>query len=292
MRMKSVHNLILIFTAVTMVSIAQAAQVESVENTFNCYAEYLKARGLLEQNFHTDPFVGNFQLCEATVTAASQMQLTTIREKFMKVESLKDSVDCVVDRLRTSMYNDFQLLKEVLEETRLLKDEEKISQLKEVTKVLKMLSTDSVQFCLRIRDFSETYDIMFDKDEEEDLVGDYCVRQHVLEKGLIDTNLYKVDLNPANITTQNIECDKIISSELKQLEGGIRLHESSKLFGSEQIECVIRMYHKNDYFSRVMAIGVLGELNLTEDQKKLEKEKFLKKIINLSEQMPDCFQRP
>lgn len=283
--MKNVLNIILIFIGVTTIS---AAQVETVENTFNCYAEHLKGQGLLEQTFQTDPFEGDFILCEATVKAASEMQLSAIREKFIKIESVKDSVDCVIESLNNSRFIDLELLKQVFEETQLINDESKLIKLKEVSNILKKLSTESVEICLKSRELRDTFDIMLDKDDEEDLVGDFCARQHVLEKGLIDTNRYKVILNPSNIKTENIKCDEIITAEFKQLEDGIRLHEGSKMLKSEQIECIIGMYHKNDYFSKVMAVGVLGELNLSEEQKQQERETFVKSILNLTVQMSDC----
>lgn len=272
-------------------SSARAAEVETMENTFNCYSDYLKRHGVLEQSHESEPFNGESILCETVLSTTVEGIYSALFNEFSKNEELKNAAGCIVGKLRKSKWSDLDLLEQVYDISDMLSDDIKKAKIRELKQFQAKISGDAVVACLADREFGELFDQIFEKEDQEDFVGDYCARKFAVENNLVDTKIYYVNPNPNNIITKEIKCDVLIKEHLKEAEVELRQHLLKDMKeNSRKVDCLVKKYHDNHYFNKTLAVGLLGELNITEEQKNLERKKFIASMIKITEILMDCSQ--
>lgn len=151
--------------------------------------------------------------------------------------------------------------------------------------------------CLSEKEFGELFNSIIantTQDEEEpksdeDLVSDYCARKYGTENNLINTAEYKVNVNPTDIITTYIQCDVVNNKHFEEAETELRDHLLNDVGVVEnKVDCYMQKYHDNHYFDKTLAIALLGELNLTEEQKQRERKKFIDTMVNITRVIAEC----
>lgn len=107
----------------------------------------------------------------------------------------------------------------------------------------------------------------------------YCIKKHVINHHLIDTGVFKVDLNPAGIDVEGLDCDEMIkkrmpdvNEQILQLVNGPFLPADSS---EAQLECAVKKYDELKFVENYMVIMVLGQqFDHTDEQKSEERRKF------------------
>lgn len=279
-------NFLLILIVARLV---QAAEVESMENTFNCYAEYLKRHGLLGSDYKSDPFNGEAELCDIVLSSTTAGVYSALLEEFSQVDEFKSSAECIVEGLRKAKWSDLDIKEQVYEFMDTLSAEEKAAKIQELKLLQGRISSEAIISCMADKEFGELFEQIFRKDEQEDFGGDYCARAYVVDNQLVDTNIYKIELNPKNLKTQEIQCGEIIYKNFKAAEEELREHLLKDVGeNSEKVECFIKQYHQHRYFNKTLAIELLGEINISNDRKLIEKESFIKFMIEVTKTLSKC----
>ena len=271
-----------------IVSSGQCADVETVENSFNCYADYLKHHGLLEKSFDSEPFNGEPFLCEVVLTTTVETVYKDLLAEFTKNEELKEAASCIVESLRSAKWSDLDIKERVIDISE-LSDDEKATMIREIKKLQAKISSDSMVLCMADKEFGELFEQIYKKDDQEDFVGDYCAKVYGLNNKLIDTSLNVVELNPHKIKTEKINCNAINKQHFEQAEKELKEHllkEIGENLG--KVDCLIKKYHDNHYFNRTLAIELLSELNISEEQKKNEKTKFIETMEKITQELLEC----
>jgi hypothetical protein len=283
--MWDILNFLVIFIVCSAV---QSADVETAENSFNCYADYLKHHGLLEKSFESEPFNGESYLCEVVLSTTVETVYTDLLKEFSKNEELKDAAGCIVDNMRKAKWSDLDIKERVIDISE-LDDDVKLKMIFEIKRLQEKISSESIVSCLAEKEFGGLFEEIFRKDDQEDFVGDYCARVYAVDNKLIDTNVNSIVLNPHNIKTDEVNCDVINKQHFDHAEKELKEHLLKDIGeNAGKAECLIKKYHDNHYFNRTLAIEFLGELNISEEQKKEEKSKFIEIMIKITKELSDC----
>lgn len=283
--MKNILKFLVIFVVVLSV---QSADVETMENSFNCYADYLKHHGLLEKDFDSEPFNGESHLCEVVLSTTVETVYTDLLAEFTKNEEFKEAAGCIVENLRKAKWSDLDIKERVIAISE-LSDDEKVSMIREIKKLQAKISSDSIVSCLAEKEFGGLFEQIYLKDDQEDFVGDYCAKVYGVNNKLIDTSVNFVDLNPHKINTEKINCNAINKQHFEQAEKELKEHLLKDIGENPgKVDCLMRKYHDNHYFNKTLAIEFLGELNISEEQKKKEKSKFIETMAKITRELAEC----
>lgn len=247
---------------------------------------------MLESTFLSEPFDGKSFVCEIILSSTVNGVYSELLEEFSKNAELKNAASCIVENLRVSKWSDLDLKEQIYEVSELLTKPERDQKIRDIRSQKENISDSAIVSCLAEREFGELFDSIFGnvtQDDEEDFVGDYCARKYGIENGLIDRNEYNVQLNTKNISTVNIDCDKVNESHFLGAESELRKHLLLDVGESQdKVDCYIKKYHDNHYFDNTLTIALLSELNVTEAQRHQEKNKFVKKMINITKVISEC----
>lgn len=263
----------------------------SIENTYNCYADYLKRHGIIEDHFKSQPFDGEEILCEMILESTVNRVYAELYKEFSANENFKTSAGCIVTSLRNSKWSDLDIKEQIYVVSDLLTVPEKQLKILEIKQQQEKISGDAIFSCLSEKEFGELFDSIINNTtfDEDDLVGDYCARKYGVENNLIDTNEYEIDLNPKNIITTYIQCDVVNRKHFDDAENELRNHllNDAKL-KEEKVNCYMKKYHENHYFDKTLAVALLGELKLNDEQRERERKKFLATMINITRFISEC----
>lgn len=263
----------------------------SIENTYNCYADYLKRHGIIEDNFESQPFDGQEVLCEMILESTVNRVYAELYKEFSANENFKTSAGCIVKSLRDSKWSDLDIKEQIYEVSDLLTLPEKQLKILEIKQQQEKISGDAIFSCLSEQEFGELFDSIISNAtfDDDDLVGDYCARKYGIENNLIDTNEYEVNLNPSNIITTYIQCDVVNRKHFDDAESELRKHLlTDAKVDEEKVNCYMKKYHENHYFDKTLAVALLGELKLNDQQRERERKKFLTTMINITRIISEC----
>lgn len=134
-------------------------------------------------------------------------------------------------------------------------------------------------------DFGEMFDDDKNSSDNLELYEQYCIRKFVIDNDLIDLSIYNVTLNPTNLNVTGIECESMI-------ENGFELGLTTALHGKhyqltpEQKECIGDKLRHKKFYKQMLRTMVIKELQLTEEQAAIERPKFIRFMVDLTEEIP------
>lgn len=296
--LKNIFWVLLLSAIVVVKSEETINETISMENTFNCYADYLKRHGVLDEGFESSPFDGESFLCEMILQTTVNRVYEELYHEFSINENFKDAAGCIVESLKSSKWSDLDIKEQVYEVSNLLTQPEKEQKIREIKRLQEKISGNAILQCLSEKEFGELFNTIIsnsthEEDEEdksdEDLVGDYCARKYGIDNKLIDSNEYQINVNPTNIITTYVQCDVVNQKHFDDAEEELRNHLLTNVgIGEEKVDCYMQKYHDNHYFDKILTIALLGELNLDETQKQREKKKFIETMVNITRVIADC----
>lgn len=262
-----------------------------LSNTYNCYTDYLKRHGIIDHHYKSQPFDGEDFLCEMILESTVNRVYAELYHEFSSNIDFKDSAECIVDNLRDSKWSDLDIKEQIYEVSDLLTFPEKEHKILEIKKQQEQISSEAVLSCLSEKEFGELFDsiIANSTNDDEDLVGDYCARNYGIENKLINLNEYKINLNPKGIVATYIQCDVVNKKHFDDAEQELRNHLlNDENVPEDKVNCYMKKYHDNHYFDRTLAIALLGELNLSEEQRERERKNFVTAMINITRVISEC----
>lgn len=110
---KLVKILMLLLSAAAVKSDKNKSETVSMANTFNCYAEYLKRHGVIEQNFESAPFDGESFLCDMILVSTVNRVYEELYHQFSIDERFKEAALCIVDSLKDAKWSDLDIKEQV-----------------------------------------------------------------------------------------------------------------------------------------------------------------------------------
>lgn len=157
------------------------------------------------------------------------------------------------------------------------------------------ISGNAILTCLSEKEFGELFNSIISNStqeedkSDEDVVGDYCARVYGIENKLINSTEYEVNVNPTDIITTYVQCDVVNEKHFEEAETELRDHLLNDVGVEEsKVECYMQKYHDNHYFDKTLTIALLGELKLSDEQKRREKKKFIDTMVNITRVIAEC----
>lgn len=251
----------------------------------NCFIQHLKILKKLESTYPKHVSIANTTNnedidCEEAVTAFFNFFEKKVRQN----SKVKSYGDCVIYELKKHDWFEEMMLQMVYTPSRTLSAEDRLMKLKEADERALTIIDDAIDWCAYKKEFMELFDLLTRRtsNSNETDLEDYCAKKYVVDKGLIDTKLYQVVINPKNLNVVGINCQnfiKKISLDLQEiLEKSFR-DEGDFHVDDEEIGGVMKKYHQVNFFERILSVYVLGKLDLTTSQKESEQMKFVETVV-------------
>ena len=115
----------------------------------------------------------------------------------------------------------------------------------------------------------------------------YCVRKYVVDKNLVDTSAFPVNLNPDNIEL-NFNCEDKIKNAIEALEETIKEIYKGVYKSETQLQCLTKAIINGKGLDYVAKAFVLSEVQLTDDKKNQFRSEFIESFRALNEEIIKC----
>lgn len=268
----------------TIISVIEAKSVDSSEDVKNCIAGLLKHKDLLETGFPEGSYTA--ATCDTTISKLqSDMYANTLKDLANNDETIKDA-ECVVEMLRNSKMGDYFLMAKNLETSTHLSKPQKEQKTKEMEKNQEDLLKSVKATCCSTRHFTEEFVNLMHKNEEvsNDPKKAYCLRKYVVDHNLIEMNNYHVKLNKNNIDISGINCgpvmEELTKTEKATLTNTYKTEDKTRT--AKKVECMVQKAMDNNYANKTMAVVVLGEMKMSDKQKKDERKRYIETMLRIN----------
>ncbi|KAG5677368.1 hypothetical protein PVAND_007132 [Polypedilum vanderplanki] len=301
---------IITFVLYFMIHLINAKIVETETEEFECIANYLRDKKVLEKGFkyyvQSEPLDCESHISEIRETWLNKTLKIAFEDKDSSEDEEKDEdlaqfkklyaqdPTCVYDQLLSLNYPD------VLMQIYIYKKSTKLSN-RQKKKYLSALEDDTVKkltiastICFPDQFFGLMFDEIFSEDESEvqsleDKQIEYCITKYVIENKLIDTTVYQVNENPHNIDT-NFDCTDHNEDLFEELEELIRdqiINETSQ--SRRQVRCMTRAIKNKNTAQYLAKYSVLSEITLNDEQKNKFRNEFVTFMKELYVLLIKCF---
>lgn len=282
---------IIVFGIILVASSLIDAKSPKATETFNCYADFLKRHGMLDDEFQSEPYNGVAGMCAIILTRTIDDAYDMLFREFQKNIDLRDATECIVDNLRKENFSDLKLKEQVFEGSPYLSRQLKDGKIKELKKIQKQISAEAILACLAEQEFGEMFDNLYNNstEDDEDILGDYCARKYGIDNNLIDLNIYQLALNPKAINVSEVKCEIINDKHFQDAENELKSYlETQTGISKEKVKCFMEKYHDNHYFDRTLSIALLSEIEITTAQKNEERRMFIETMTNITKFISSC----
>lgn len=257
----------------------------------SCYIKHLKAVGLLDDNFSEyDELLADENICNI-----EELKKNIYRESAMHIRrntEFGDSTKCILDVLRANKWVDYVMLQKVYS---ILDGNEKNPKQSGVERFVEKTAENAFLFCFVEKEFGELFDDNIKKDsssEEDDPVEDYCETKYVVDNELIDTVGHDVVINRNNIDTSKLNCEEVLQRVFGELEEDFIKTLSDEHddfdFNEQEVQCTLEKYRTRNFGQKLMRLGVLKDLNISEREKADERKSFIYDMYEIIQNIKEC----
>lgn len=249
-----------------------------------CIENYLKANNLIGKEFGNDEGISsncNFYIPLIKKEIYHHLESELIKDG----EVSKETASCIVENLSDKKFANIVLASSIYQETTKISEEKKKGLLNEIEKKMNKNILVAMFHCKVEDGFG---DILIQKSNltsEDDFSPEelFCMRKYVVEKKLIDSS-YKLDSNPSKIDTRMIDCEEFNPAIRQTIEDFLKdmiLDENSSEEQEDDLNsCVLRAIADENIIEYAMVVRVMQEIELTEEQEKVEKERINQIVVN------------
>ncbi|CRK88712.1 CLUMA_CG002659, isoform A [Clunio marinus] len=254
--------------------------------TKECLADYLKFSNIHDDILDSiDPYTGDPVTCSNDIRLKIADFYGETRSKMESNFKQKPYADCAMGEIETERYKNILLNAEVIElkgvGLKFWKISSKNSKIEELKKQAQNIVENALIKCKGQTDYGAFFDTFYEQKRFEPMSDDYdyCMRKHLVEKSVINPNLYNFKMNPKNVNIGYERCESIMKLALEQMRGNIENSGSS---------CVIDTFVDNGYLEQMMKIQLLSKLTLTQSEKNNEKNNFVNQMIEMTHKIISC----
>lgn len=268
-----------------LISMVASAPIDS--DTQNCIENYLKAMKLLGKEFGNDE--GLTTGCNFMIPLIKKEIYRHLETEMTKEgDASAETASCIVDKLSDKNFANLVLAYSIYQEeegTSRISEEKRNKSFSEISKKMNKEILVAMFHC-KIKDgYGE---IIFQKSNltaDDDFKPEelFCIRKYVIEKELIDP-AYKIEVNPNKIDAKMINCEEhnpTIRNNFEDFLKDMILDDDNSSEEDEDLSsCVLKAIASENMIDHAMGIKVLQEIDLTDEQKKKEKERINEIVLN------------
>lgn len=259
----------------------------STELTVECLADYLKFNNVSDDTFDkTIKNSGDIQ-CSENIRSKVDSIHGEIQSKIESNLLQSPYSDCIMKEIRGQKEFELNKLHAIYVDKKGIglkfwKYNSKKSKIEELENNAQEVINSAIIECKGRADYGQFFDSYYEKHKHDSSMTDevdYCARDHLVKKQLIDPKLYGFKSNPKNLDTRNLECSLILSSTLDKLKSEV---------GGASNDCVLNTFYDNGYIDMILKIQLLSKMSLNQHDKENEKTKFANAMIELTRKIKSC----
>lgn len=289
-------KLLLSIFLLCIVPLIDARSIEGRE-TDTCIADYLKSKGLIGDEFGSTRPLNAF--CEAIVEITKNHVMQSVNLEVVGDKDMRNEADCIMESLRNSDFGNNLLVIYVYETS----DNVDAQKMKIAQGKVTRATFESFMTCQASKKFGQIFDSILvpesSSEEETDPKEDYCIRKHIIENKLMNTERYKLKVNPQNLDTSSIDCSVLYQKALKDAEDelvqALLDNDSSEENGlkskidSADAICILNKVREGNYIDQMLHFDYIKEFNLDTAGKNELRNQFVDVMSRLAESSAKCF---
>ena len=266
------------------VLLASFADANSNRATSQCLTKHLKNMGMLDSS-SSNQELSSF--CQEFIEVTQNTIYNEIGEQLRDKTGQTNDKECIINKLRAVRYGDYIIREMEYESYKSKSSNEMKKKITDNFNIHKNLSVRAVVRCAGDIQFNHLFNALYveDPEEKEDLVIDYCTKNYVVKKNLVDP-IYKINVNKKNIDVTDIDCSPI--------ESGIKLGAEniiSDLIASDEfpaVKCATQKYHAHNFVDESIVVTILRELNLNDVQLAVFRNKYIDMMTTINVDYLKC----
>jgi ribosome-associated toxin RatA of RatAB toxin-antitoxin module len=288
----------LLVLVLLVVPLCSARSLEGRESD-TCIADYLKSKQLISNEYGSKNPVSS--LCAVIIQVTKQKIMESIEENLEEDVRMRNESACMVKFMQEADFAERMLVIYFLENSDNQANEEVQREIKKAQKVGNEVTLTALISCEADEKVNEAFEELFkDKsssEEELDDKEDYCIRRHILDHNLINTEHFKLVVNPKNLDTSEIDCQVLYEKSLKDAEDELvkALAEDSSEEQSENSmedstieQCLLKVIRKHHFIDQMFQYDYIKEFDLTPAKKEELRVQFVKIMTELSKKSVEC----
>jgi len=254
----------------------------------NCIIKHLKASKMLEESYPRYPGL-SIDDCAELIEEGTQVTFQSVISG-LRMKNLQKHKDCVVSSLKANKWPENNFLLIVYSSSDTLSADERTAKEQEIIRKNTEISMKAFGSCV----FSDIFSTLFDRiiassanDDDTDPIQKYCDRKHVFDNHLIDSS-YSIVMNPDNVDVSAANCEEYLEKTKNEAEKSI-VDKLSKQFSRDgSITCAKEKFKQLGFVDKIMGVVVLGETQLSDEQRQTEKKKFVDMMTNAVDEVGKC----
>lgn len=254
--------------------------------TLECLVDFLKFRNVNDDSFALAPaYAGDAEVCSNEVKVKIREFYENARGKMDANFMQKPYIECAMKDFQGELYENL-LLKALAIQLkgvgwRLWKTGQKNSRIKDLEDKAQDMVDGALIKCRGQIEYGTFFDTFYEQKRIEQFNDefDFCMRKHLIDRNVISANSYNFKANPKNLRTEGIDCVHIMKTALEQMKTQVSSAGST---------CVINTFIDNGYLDLMLKIQLLTKLNITPQEKEVEKQVFIQQMINMTHSIRSC----
>lgn len=265
--------------------------------TDTCIADYLKSKGLIGDEFGSTRPLNSF--CEAIVEITKNHVMQSVYLEVASDKDMRQEADCVMESLRKADFGNNLLVIYVYETT----DNVDAQKMKVAQGKVTSATFESFMTCQASKKFGQVFDSLLEpessSEEETDPKEDYCIRKHIIDNKLMNTDRYKLKVNPQNLDTSEIDCSVLYQKALQEAEDELvqalldnDSSEENKVeskISSTDVACILGKVREGNYIDQMLHFDYIKEFDLDSAGKNELRNQFVDVMSRLAESSAKCF---
>jgi hypothetical protein len=248
------------------------------ETKIDCFIKHLKVQGKLNSSFpnyskESESSTNDNLFCDSALDSIKMRSLRRLNDTMRHLNE-KD-IKCTQNDINLNNLYDSAMLEEVYEGQGLILEAERTQKLKDLNLKFDHVIYKSMFKCMSEASIGAAFDRSMEKSpfyyEEEN----YCERKLVVDNNL---TIFNVTLNPKN----SVNCEEIIKNWIDEMD------KAARRFGEAVRECMLETDRETGFTLRQVALNVLRTLDLTDEQRQIERANFIKHSEMFFKKMSTC----
>lgn len=286
------HSFLSAIGIIAVFSTCVEAAPATADGKTNCFIRRLKSKGKLDADFAEYDVDMHGIDCENVIKIVSKEIYEQIALSLRKKALFNKFTPCIMADLRSQDWVDDMISLVVYELDTTIAESVKVKRTEEINEKVTKSAEDATLACLFEKEFGEMYDSFKDDDQddtEKDFIVEYCTRKYVVAKHLLDPS-YKIVMNPKNVNVEGVNCDSLLIDEFKELETAMvtKLDDDDLELTDLQKKCTLKKFRDGNFSDKFIASALTTELDLSDQQKAVEKKKFVKLMVDVITSLDVC----
>lgn len=271
------------------------------KQVYDCAVNYLRTDDSLDKHFKYTPNVTDDSDCDVMIALIYDKIHAYLKALFDEDKDFADRSDCIVEKLKTFNVGDVYIEKFVYNQDRTMSKLRRQRAVSDAIAIIELKLELAEEICVPEKLFSDWFDELYGENTAEsnsteveddigDLQEDYCQRRLMIEKKFIDLSVYNVTVNPSNISTEGLNCQKHWLETAEEYGSGLKdeivigLDDPSK----KETRCIAEKIRNGNYTEQLLKVWMLSEVKLSEPQKTFERTNFIDYMKKLYADLMTC----